>query len=249
MPARLMLHRGARPATRDEVARVATPDHTRTWFPIPHAGLLDGVQAALERVGLRVIDESHGLGRDGNRLFSLLRLSDSIDPGDFKLAVGVRNSHDRSIPAGLVVGATVMICDNLSFSGSVKLARKHTAHIARDLPQLIDTAVGRLGDLRRSQELRFASYKQHELTDAQAHDLFVNALDARVLPVTRLPLAIREWRAPRHFEFREGGKTAWRFFNAVTEVLKGTDLQTLPRRTTALHGLLDATCGLASLAV
>ncbi len=207
-------------ATRDEVARVTTPGRTRSWFPIPHTTLLDGVQAALERAGLRVTHESHGLGRDGNRLFSLLKVSDGTDPGDFELTLGVRNSHDRTYPDGLVIGATVFVCDNLSFSGEIKLARKHTVHIARDLPQLIVGAVGRLGDLRRSQELRFARYKQHELSDAAAHDLLVQMLDARVLPVTKLPLALSEWRAPRHPEFRDG-KTAWRLFNAITESAKG----------------------------
>jgi hypothetical protein len=248
MTARLILHRGARPATRDEVAHIPTPERTRTWFPIPHTTLLDGVQSALERAGLRVTHESHGLGRDGNRLFSLLRLADDTDPGDFALTVGVRNSHDQSFPAGLVIGASVFVCDNLSFSGEVRLARKHTSHIARDLPQLIDAAVGRLGDLRRSQEVRFARYKQHELTDAAAHDLLVQLLDARVLPVTKLPVALKEWREPRHPEFREI-KSAWRLFNAITETAKGGDIQVLPRRTQALHGLMDAACGLSTLAV
>jgi hypothetical protein len=153
----------------------------------------------------------------------------------------VRNCHERSFPAGLVLGASVFVCDNLSFSGEVRLARKHTSHIARDLPQLIDTAVGRLGDLRRSQEVRFAASKRHELTDAAAHDLLVQALDARVLPVTKLPLALSEWRAPRHPEFREG-RTAWRLFNAITESAKGGDIQVLPRRTQALHGIMDVAC-------
>ena len=71
---------------------------------------------------------------------------------------------------------------------------------------------------------------------------------ARVLPVTKLPLALSEWRAPRHAEFREG-KTAWRFFNSITEAAKGGNIQNLPRRTQALHGLLDAAVGLTTLAV
>lgn len=251
MTARLALHRGALAVTRDEIARVTTPTRTRTWVPIPHATLLDGVQSALQRAGLTVAGESHALGRDGDRLFSLLRLAaDATGPaGDFGLTVGVRNSHDQSFPAGLVIGATVFVCDNLSFSGEVKLARKHTVHIARDLAQLIEAAVGRLGDLRRSQEARFAAYKERELSDVAAHDLLVQILDARVLPVTKLPLALQEWRSPRHPEFREGGKTAWRLFNAVTEAAKGGDIQVLPRRTQALHGLLDAACGLTTLAV
>jgi hypothetical protein len=174
-------------------------------------------------------------------------VSDGNDAGDFGLTIGVRNSHDRSFPAGLVIGATVFVCDNLSFSGEVKLSRKHTTHIGRDLPQLIDAAIGRLGGLRRSQDERFATYKAHELSDAAAHDLLIQALDARVIPVTKVPLALEEWRRPRHPEFREG-KTAWRLFNAITESAKGSDLQLLPRRTQALHGLLDTACGLTTLA-
>ena len=125
---------------------------------------------------------------------------------------------------------------------SCKLARKHTVHIERDLAQLIERAVGQLGTQRKTQEERFLSYKTHELSDGQAHDLVVQALDARVIPVTTIPDVLREWREPRHAEFRDG-RTAWRLFNAFTEGLKG-NLDALPRRTPALHGLLDSTCGL-----
>jgi hypothetical protein len=72
----------------------------------------------------------------------------------------------------------------------------------------------------------------------------IQALDARVVPVTRIPLVLQEWRQPRHLEFREGDRTAWRLFNAFTEALKG-NLDALPGRTQALHGLLDSACGLA----
>src|SRR5207249_1742876 len=136
------------------------------------------------------------------------------------LVVGIRNSHDKSFPAALVLGASVFICDNLSFSGEVKLARKHTAHIERDLPQLVDRAVGMVSDLRNTQEQRFATYRQHELTNGQAHDLVIRALDGRVVPVTKIPAILTEWREPRHPEFRNG-RTAWRLFNAFTEILKG----------------------------
>jgi hypothetical protein len=239
----LILHCGARTATREQVAGVATPPGTRTWHPLAHGRLLDGVQGALERAGLHVVSEAHGLTRDGDRYFGLLQVANGDNPEDFGLVVGLRNSHDRSFPAGLVVGATVLICDNLSFSGEVRLARKHTAHVERDLPALIDRAVGCLGDLRRTQETRFAAYRTHELTDSAAHDLLIQALDARVLPLTRIPALLGEWRQPRHPEFRQG-RTAWRLFNAFTETLKG-NLDALPRRTQALHGLLDAACGLA----
>jgi hypothetical protein len=238
----LVLHTGARSVSREQVAVVPTPTRTQSWVPIPHARLLDGVQGSLERAGLAVVSEAHGLTSDGSRYFGLMQVAQADTDGDFGLVVGLRNSHDKTFPAGLVVGASVFVCDNLSFSGEVKLARKHTANVERDLPGLIERAVGRLGDLRRKQDERFACYRQHELTDASAHDLIVRSLDGGVMPVTRLPLVLREWREPRHPEFREG-RTAWRLFNAFSEGLKG-NLDALPRRTQALHGLLDAACGL-----
>jgi hypothetical protein len=229
---------------RDRLTTVATPPRTATWVPIPHDRLLSGVQTSLERAGLSVVSEAHGLTRDGLRYFGLLQVANGHDAGDFALVVGLRNSHDKSFPAGLAIGASVFVCDNLSFSGEVKLARKHTTHVERDLPQLIESAVGRLGDLRRTQEARFSAYRQRELADGAAHDLVIQALDSRVIPVTQIPAVLREWREPRHPEFRDG-RTAWRLFNAFTESLKG-NLDALPRRTQALHGLLDGVCGIAA---
>ena len=239
----LLLHVGASAVSREQLAAVATPQRTRTWVPLTHGKLLDCVQTQLGQAGLTVVTEAHGLTNDGNRYFGLLQVQNGHGIPDFGLVVGLRNSHDRTLPAGIVVGAAVFVCDNLSFSGEVRLARKHTAHVERDLPNLIQRAVGQLGDLRRKQEERFDVYKRHEVTDAAAHDLVVRAVDATVVPVTRVPDVLKEWREPRHPEFREG-RTAWRLFNAFTEGLKG-GLDALPRRTQALHGLLDAHCGLA----
>lgn len=97
--------------------------------------------------------------------------------------------------------------------------------------------------MRQSQDERIASYKETELSDAAVHDLTIRAVDASVIPVTRIRALLGEWRHPRYPEFAEDGRTAWRFFNGVTEILKG-NLPALPRRTQALHGLQDSACGL-----
>jgi hypothetical protein len=43
MSGNLILHRGARAATLDRIARVATPAPTETWYPIPHLAVLEAV--------------------------------------------------------------------------------------------------------------------------------------------------------------------------------------------------------------
>ncbi len=71
--------------------------------------------------------------------------------------------------------------------------------------------------------------------------MIIQALDAQVVPVRKIPDVLWEWRKPRHPDFRQG-KTGWRLFSSFTEVLKD-QLDSLPRRTQTLHGLLDVACG------
>lgn len=237
----LHLHCGSHKVNREQVLEVPTPHRTNTWVPIPHSVLLDQVVNTLKGQGMNVVNEAHGLWKDGVRYFGLFQVTNGIQNEDYSLVVGVRNSHDKSFSAGLVLGASVFVCDNLSFSGEIKLARKHTVYIERDLPQLVNKAVEMLSGMRRTQDQRLSAYKRTELNEIQTHDLLVRAVDASVLPITKLPDVLKEWRYPSHPDFTE--KTGWRLFNAFTEVLKG-QLDTLPRRSLALHGLMDTACGL-----
>jgi hypothetical protein len=160
---------------------------------------------------------------------------------DYCWVLGLRNSHDKTFPAGIVVGSQVLCCDNLAFSGEVKIARKHTRYIVRDLPRLVQSAVGKLMDRWHHQDQRLATYKLADLDDRTAHDLVIRACDVGVCPNKLIPRVLHEWRQPRHPEFQP--RTVWSLFNAATEALKGNLIE-LPRRTQALHGLLDSHVGL-----
>jgi hypothetical protein len=238
----LTLHCGTNLATSDAVHAVPTPEATASWQPIPHGDLYTRVRTTLEGSGLHVVQEAHGLWREGLRYFGLMEVRNGHNADDFGLVVGLRNSHDKSFPAALALGSRVFVCDNLAFSGEIKLSRKHTTYIWRDLPGLVERAVGRLADLRNLQSRRIDAYKSALLTDERTvHDLVVRSVYARALPASQVVDVVNEWREPRHDDFRP--RTAWSLFNAFTEVLKGS-LTLLPSRTLALHGLLDSHVGL-----
>ena len=242
----LVLHCGARHVERTAVEAATTPVASPTWVPVPHHRLLEQVEIAITGSGLNVINQAHALWSTGLRYFGLLEVANGEPHGDYGLVIGLRNSHDKSFPAAIAMGSAVFVCDNLAFSAEVTIARRHTRYIERDLPRVVHTAVGRLSDLRGQQDNRIESYKQTALSDLQAHDLVVRAIDAQVLPVTQVPELLSEWRTPTHEEFAADGKTLWRFHNAMTHVWKGRNLVALPRRSQALHGLLDPVCGLAA---
>ena len=76
-----------------------------------------------------------------------------------------------------------------------------------------------------------------------AVDGIIRATDVGVCSNRQIPAVLDEWRTPRHEDFRR--RNVWSLFNAFTETLKDGSLSELPKRTEALHGLLDSHVGLA----
>ncbi|MEM6257430.1 MAG: DUF932 domain-containing protein [Planctomycetota bacterium] len=243
--ANLILHCGAHAVDRDDVYATATPEPTASWHPIRHGTLLDLVQDTLAGMGLNIASEAHALTRDGSRFFGLLEVRDNNSHAEYSAVVGVRNAHDKAFSAGIAMGTAVLACDNLCFASDVVLSRKHTIRIADDLPRLVLTAVGKLGEVRHDQDRRIEAYKAKRLTTRTVHDLLVKLVDAGSLPVTCLPGALAQYRQPDHEQYlTDGRRTAWTLHNAVTHVLRGRNLTELPRRTIAMQGMLDRACSL-----
>ena len=241
----LILHCGASAVELEEVVHVKTPEATPTWQPIPHFELIQTVRRTLASTNLIIGSVAHSLTHDGMRYFGLMEIQSRKSSEDYCWVVGLRNSHDKMFPAGIFAGASVFVCDNLSFSGEVKFARKHTRFIHRDLPQLTERAIGLLMAKWHDQDKRIDAYKDHLVSDKAAHDLVIRSVDVGVCANSYIPDVLKEWRAPRHLAFEE--RNIWSLFNAFTEVLKDGSLAELPKRTQALHGLLDSAVGLHSL--
>lgn len=243
--ANLVLHCGATRISREDLDKMEAPQGTDTWKPISHGRMLGLVEGAVEKMGLHVVEQAHGVTAEGRRYFGLLQLQNGKNPDDYTLIVGVRNSTNKSLSAGLAVGSQVFVCDNLAFSADVVLGRKHTVNIDQDLPGLVLGAVEKLGGLRARQDARIEAYKTTEMTDMQAHDLVIRGFDKEIYTATRIPRILAEWREPRHPEFR-AGRNAWRLFNAVTEIAKDSPFFERPVQTIALHKLMDEACGVVA---
>src|SRR6476659_7156602 len=196
--ANLVLHCGARHVERREVEEAATPVASPTWVPIAHQRLLEQVESTLIASDMKVVNEAHALWSNGLRYFGLLEVANGEVYEDYSLVIGLRNSHAKKFPAAIAMGSSVFCCDNLAFSAEVTIARRHTRFIERDLPRIVHTAVGRLSDMRGQQDARIEKYKETELSDPNAHDLVIRAVDANVLPVTQVPAVLDEWRTTSH---------------------------------------------------
>ncbi len=234
----LYLHCGAARVEPEQLERVETPRAVGRWQPVGHAELAAQIRRGLEDAGMKILTEAHALNRAGAQYFGLMQVAiDGHESDEWGTIVGLRNSHDKRFPAALAMGSSVFVCDNCAMLGEVVLARRHTTNILRDLPQVTSRAIGKLSDFVGMTERRATLYRNREMGNAEAHDLIVRALDTRAITTTMVPKVLEQWRTPNHPEFSD--RNLWSLYNAFTETLKGGLLQ-LPRRSDALHGVLDS---------
>ena len=240
-----MLHCGGQLTSRVDVFAVPTPVATRTYVPLPYESFIVRIEKQLAVEGIRVTDEKLALSVGGQRLFGLLALSvPGAGQQDYTCVLGLRTSYDRSFANGVCIGASVFVCDNLSFNGEVTFERKHTAGMLRDFSWMLSETVSTLPTRFAAQSATFEAYKRKEISDKDAHDLTIRFWDKGAIGTLEIPRLIKEWREPHHEQFFQG-KNAWRLFNAATEVIKG-DLWRLPARTRALHAILNEACDLTA---
>lgn len=230
----LCLHAGGFRVEREQLTEPALPVMTASYTPVPHIAAVECLERNLSLGGYSVVGAQHALARDGQRYFGLFQIeSPDTEKG---LVVGLRNSYDKSFPVGVAAGSQVFVCDNLAFSGTVRLFRKHTVNVMRDMPLIMGRVMGKLMQFWTSHNARVESYKARGLDDKEAAHLAVSLYRMGGISKGLLPDVMDQWFDPAHEEFRP--RNTWSFHNAVTEAIKGR-LDLMEKRSEALHGLLD----------
>lgn len=233
----IMLHAGGVKASRQDIFAVQTPSAEGRWFPIPHDLFLNQIHRGLEALNFNVTKEQYALAKEGNRMFGILDLYSPRT--DRTTILGLRNAHDRSFAAEIIVGNRVFVCDNLAFSGQIKTIRRHTTNIERDLPRLIDLSLGKLTAFETAQDNRIEIYQHTNLSTRQINHLLMETLRAQIVAGSTIPKIIQEFDHPSFPEFKETS-AMWRLYNAITFHLKNQAMDILPRKTMLLNTVFDA---------
>lgn len=116
--------------TRKQLAEIPTPEGTLTHRPIPHIEVVDQL---IENLGFRHIDvfkDEYAVSRDGMKMFGIMELDTTFDVyggNGCRFALGIRNSHDKSMRLAMTVGYRVFVCENMAFEGDFQpVLAKHT---------------------------------------------------------------------------------------------------------------------------
>jgi hypothetical protein len=233
----------------DQVVGVPTPpvefrkkenangERAISYQPIAHHDLVTRARGFLGEQGFTIQDEVHSLARNNNHYFGLFSVDHANRAeSDRGCVIGLRNSHDKTFPAGLCAGDAPFVCDNLIFTNTIKLARRHTRNILQDLDMTINRALGKLFGFWNGQDNRIKAYKGMELENSQVNDIVIRACRAGALPKSKIMDVVDQWESSDHPQFWDRNVNS--LYNAFTEIYKG-NLVALPSRSDALHSVLD----------
>jgi hypothetical protein len=236
-----LAHYKCEEVNRPALSGVVLPPATKTYQPIGHDWLLNLLEDGIIGLGMRFGSEHHGLSHDGLRYFGVIELVNGTGNDTYSFMMGVRNSLDKRFGAQVAFGNMVTVCANLSFFGSYMLGRKHTTHIERDMPELIEQTLEGIPELRVLQDNRFGAYREATLSQRNADHLVMNMLREGAVNTSRIERLIKEWDTPT---FDHGSdRTVWRMFNAATQALKGVNIHEMPDRTIRLQTVCDHASG------
>jgi hypothetical protein len=226
--------------TREQVALVPTPAGTATHKPIPH---IDVINALSETLGFRhisVIGDEYAVSRDGMKMFGVMELDQGMHGARF--ALGIRNSHDRSLRLAITVGYRVFVCENLMFSGDFSpVLAKHSKNFS--LSNALSIGVD---DMQRNFKPMVEAvdyWRASQLSDTEARLVIYRAFIEAELEVPRhLARSVHDlYFNPQHEEFTE--RTMWSLSNAFTSSFKELDPIPQYKATGKLAGFLGAATG------
>jgi len=215
--------------TREQVVqRVVPMRQTATYQPIQNGDFLDMLENVADSMGLALEEPRFGLAREGQRMFGVYKvLGKNHFDGAVELMLGVRNAFDGSISAGICFGSTVIVCENLVFTGYAgensvagRAFHRHVTKVKTPslVPRLRDKIEGALAQVDAFVKVQndFYTHLQNtEIDNNMASDVIIQTARQNVIPKKDILDISNEWLNPQHEDFKD--RNAWSLYNAFTE--------------------------------
>jgi len=229
----LLVHKGGRIVTRDDLALVPVPEATDSYIPVPHNNLADTLSTIGRDIlkGFTLSNEQYALAREGQQMFGVLSFRN--DHNELGLSIGFRNSYDKSMAIGIAIGAQVFICDNLALTGDITIMRKHTVNVWSSLEDIAISTLYRSRQNFRKIVEDSETLKGRMIDNSEAFKMIGLLFGHSILTPRQLPVVKKEWLTPTYDDFRP--RTMWSFYNACTESLKSCPPLVIMEKHISLH--------------
>jgi hypothetical protein len=222
---------------RQQLSLVPTPQGTATHKPVPHHEV---VNALIETLGFRHIGvhkEEYAVSKDGMKMFGLMELETTFNGCRF--AIGLRNSHDKSMRLAMTVGYRVFVCENMAFNGDFEpVLAKHSKHFS--LQNSLAVGVDMMQRNFEPMVKAVDRWRASQLSDVSAKLIIYQAFIESDLDVPKhLARPVHDaYFNPQHEDFQP--RTMWSLSNSFTSAFKALDPIPQFKATAKLAGFLEA---------
>jgi hypothetical protein len=240
MTNQLLTQCGSKRCSLEQLLTIPEPEKTNTYTPLNHYDFSVNVLTIASDLlkGYRFDGDSYAISSDGQKMFGVItfrRINPRSDE-ELKLAIGLRNSYNKSMAAGLVIGSTVLVCDNLVFSGDIKIMRKHQGKdMHSELHDQIVTAIYKSQHNFHQISQDVQAMKDRPLNQQKKYEYIGLLTGEGILSPTQSTAAFKELWKPSHPEFEMD--TLWAGYNCATEALKSSPVDKIIQRHSDLHSL------------
>lgn len=224
---------GSNKVTEAEILKVPAVPFTNSFHPVHHRYVLDAIRSGVVATGLEIVKTDYVLANNGHRMFGVWDLSGGSD--ELCWSIGIRNSMDKSMALGITAGTRVFVCDNLAFSGEFVEFRRHTKGLVYDeLEFMAYRAMKKMVANLTKFQAWHEGLKEFVLTEVAVKILLVEIMTKNIIPPSKFA---------RFNELYFGGvydPTLWGFHESVTDVLRDSNLMSLPKKNRMLNGVLGS---------
>lgn len=218
------------------VRAIPAPKFTGSWRPYSHATVLDCLTWATKEMRLEVDRREYSINEKGTKMFGVWQVKEQ-GTKEACLAMGIRNSVDKSMAVGLCAGERVFVCDNLVLSSDFVLFRKHTGQLVEDEIRLIakEAIVVVLQRFEYLQQWHDGLH-EHKLTYTEASLLTVAAMKQELIPPSQYEKFYELFLNPKsdRYDLSYHG-----FHGAITELIKERNLMTVHQRNDRLNKFIN----------
>lgn len=228
----------------NQLSQLDTPrGNTRTHVTIPHSEVVHIMRSEAQQQGCNIITEAHLTTKNHNRYFGLFQINNRSR--DVSTIVGLRNSHDKSIPMGVCIGDAPFVCSNLCFNNEFVTKAKHTYSVYTNTVTRMRDVIHACLDKQAESSQRIERMKNKLIGKSYGDRVIWDAIDNNVVTLKQGHNTHKQWHKPEHQEFVR--PDVWSLQNAFTNVLRNeSNRNTHLTRTTMLRQLLDKEFALAA---
>lgn len=219
------------------LCQVELPLATRSYAPIPHADLIKTMVEGVNNKGYEITGKRYWQNGTGTQLIGRYELNHTDT--DMAMSIGFKNSYDKTMSAGCVAGAQVIICSNGMLKGDFVFKRKHTgtAHeeMLDHIKESIDYSVVNFERLCQSRDTMKNFDMSQDMVNELVGKLFI---EQEILRAEQLGIFKKEFKAKdQTFDYGVDKLSAWNIYNLCTYAV---DQKTVPTLYVNQHGkLLD----------